>query len=465
MKNKFIFRGVLVLLALISFALQGQAKNKFNISEEYEVTTAGTAKGGTKFVKIMAYGKNTQAAMQVAKMDAVAAALFRGLPGSGNTETTPPIMKNGEADYYQNKDYFDRFFGEDHYLQYVNFTNRDVPTGADNLPTKKGQRVGVYLQIMWDNLYKQMINDGMATPLAEQVGGGHKPIIMVIPETANMKQHGFVNENGQPDFRKALDNDNDLRNCIAVINDIMKTRGYPLASLEQKLNELDNEEARQNIATTKGGSELQSSDLDELSKIANADIFIALGIEPHRYNGVNQYSMRLTGQDASSLKDISGKVVESTPSAAPASMLLKECLLNVMDGFTADLEQHFDDVVENGREGTVFLKLGEDAPMNFETEVQFNGERGELQEVIDYWMGENAVKGAYNKTRGTETTLVFEQVRMPIKGKGKFGKKEKALDVEDFARRLARFLEDNYGFSARVDKISLGKAYVYLGSR
>lgn len=147
---------------------------------------------------------------------------------------------------------------------------------------------------------------------------------------------------------------------------------------------------------------------------------------------------------------------------APPSTLVKEGVLKVIDGFTNRLERHFEDMQTNGREGTLILKISSGAGMNFESEVTMNGDSGELQEAIDYWLEQNTVNGQFSKTRGSQTTLVYEQVRMPLSGKGAFSKKSSSADAEKFARQLGSFLRQ-FGLSVRVDKLALGKAYIYIG--
>ena len=71
-----------------------------------------------------------------------------------------------------------------------------------------------------------------------------------------------------------------------------------LTLLESKLDELDAEAARMAVATGKDGAGLQTSELDELSKVANADFLIEVGIFPHAY-GPRKRGCRAAGQDGS----------------------------------------------------------------------------------------------------------------------------------------------------------------------
>lgn len=453
-----------VLLALLLTAPLSEAWAKFNISESYSITGAGVGTDGNKIVEVTGTAGNVKKAMEQARKNAVAAVIFRGIPAGDGTLSIPPMSPLGEQLYRNNAKYFDKFFDKEKtYLQFVNFTSTDIPSGINNVETRDGRRVTVYVQILYDNLRRRLEQDGILTSMsASAVLTGKKPVIMVVPETAWMKQHRYVDRYGNPLFRKALENDNDLRNCITEINSIMADRGYPMSSLEAKLDELDNEAARSSLATAKDGTYMQQSDLDDLSKVANADIFVTLAIESKTYGSRKYYEFRINSRDASSLKDIHGVVATSSPSLAPPSTLVKEGVLKVIDGFTNRLERHFEDIQTNGREGTLILKISSGAGMDFESEVTINGDSGELQEAIDYWLEQNTVNGQFSKTRGSQTTLVYEQVRMPLSGKGAFSKKSSSADAEKFARQLGSFLRQ-FGLSVRVDKLALGKAYIYIG--
>lgn len=461
-------RHFLIFLTLIAmWAFPANSKLKFNISDEYMVTTSGTGVGGTKFVVVKAYGKDVKEAMAKAKVDAVAAAIFRGLPAGGGAQATPALSPDGERLYTKYTDYFNRFFDEKsgEYIQFVNFTNSDIPSGANNIQTSKGRQVTVFVQIMHDNLRKRLETDGIIESTAEKTAKiGRKPIIMVIPEAAWLKQQGCVDASGNVDFRRALDYSNDLRNTIGIIGSLMSEKGMDLTLLESKLDELDAEAARMAVATGKDGAGLQTSELDELSKVANADFLIEVGIFPHAYGPRKQYEIRISGKDTSSLTQFDSQTINSSPSSAPVSELIKEVLLQYIDPFVDKLHAKFDDISRNGREGYLTLKLTGGSPLDFESEVTIGGESGELADAIDMWLDENTVNGQYTKSTGNTTTLKYEHVRLPLSGKGAFGKKEKAIDAEQFGKNLGKFLSQ-FGLSTRVEKIALGKAYLYIGAQ
>jgi len=91
-----------------------------------------------------------------AKQDAVAACIFKGLPGGEGSAPTPPIITEPNAeDKYA--DYFEKFFevgGK--FLQYIVVSTDGDPSGQDRLKLKKGYKVAIYVQVAYDALRKQL---------------------------------------------------------------------------------------------------------------------------------------------------------------------------------------------------------------------------------------------------------------------------------------------------------------------
>lgn len=133
---------------------------RFNAQYNYEVETVGVGTEGTKALKVWAYGKSVNAAIQMAKKCAVAACIYRGLPASTYALATPALCSNPGDEW---DDYFDDFFRDGgQYLNYVNLTSDGVPSGQDRLKLKGGgYKVGIYVQVLYDRLRKDMEAKGI----------------------------------------------------------------------------------------------------------------------------------------------------------------------------------------------------------------------------------------------------------------------------------------------------------------
>lgn len=292
-----------------------------------------------------------------------------------------------------------------------------------------------------------------------------KPIIMVVPEKAWCINQGFVKDDDpkSPDYEKALLN-NDVLNVITKMGGIMQERGYPLKNLQSALDELKNESAMDLALVSKADGEIVEDELDQLTRVAQADILVNIAFTRTTYGPRNMVEFRVTSIDAATSKQIGGETGRSSASGAPISALLEESVLGFIDNFTGSIQRHFEDLVTNGREGSVIFKIANDSPLTFESEVNLNGDTGELNEVIDYWMNEHTVNGSFTQNGKTHNRLSYEQVRFPLFGKGKFGGKPKAINMDGFIKPIIQFLSQ-FGLSVSTTPVGIGKAYVVLGGK
>lgn len=138
-----------------------ERRQLFDSTTNYEVQILGVGQDGTKVFKIWAFGKKPDEAIMHAKQLAVRACLFRGLPGSGETNATPAICETGAETAHAG--FFDTFFNiGGAYLNYVNITTDGIPSGQDRLKVKGGYKIGLKVQVLYDNLRKAMEKEGIA---------------------------------------------------------------------------------------------------------------------------------------------------------------------------------------------------------------------------------------------------------------------------------------------------------------
>lgn len=139
-------------------------KYKYNEARNYEVVMLGVGSDGTKVFKIYATEKNVERAIALAKKAAIEVTLFRGLPAKGSIAATPRLVDNQTRE--ANADYFDTFFESGgRYLQYLNVTTDGVPSGQDRLKIKGGYKVGLSVQVLYDNLRSDLEADGIIKSL------------------------------------------------------------------------------------------------------------------------------------------------------------------------------------------------------------------------------------------------------------------------------------------------------------
>ncbi len=162
-----ITAAVLALAMVLPATAQTRKERKilWNSQYNYEIEPVGVGQDGTKVFKVWGYGKDVGAAVMNAKEAAVAACIFKGLPGGAGSAPTPPICSQPNAEQIH-ADYFEKFFevgGK--FLQYIAVTNDADPSGEDRIKMKKGYKVAIYVQVMYDALRKQLEADGIARRL------------------------------------------------------------------------------------------------------------------------------------------------------------------------------------------------------------------------------------------------------------------------------------------------------------
>jgi hypothetical protein len=140
---------LLLLASSLSFA---QNYRDFN----YEVQFLRTGLQGTELFKVFAYGRNEKQCFDNAKMDAIKAILFKGVPGSGLQK--PMITELSEMD--QHKDYFKAFFKDNGpYLNYVSISN----DGSIKVGNKL--KIGVIVSVSKANLRSELESAGIIKKL------------------------------------------------------------------------------------------------------------------------------------------------------------------------------------------------------------------------------------------------------------------------------------------------------------
>lgn len=300
-----------------------------------------------------------------------------------------------------------------------------------------------------------------------------KPIIMVIPSDSYCNRANFIskftdeagNVKTSPDFEALLSNDENMRLVISELAKIMANRGFPLKDMEQTLKGIKNEEAELSLIIGADGGMIVESPLDQLKRVAKADIIMEIDFSIKKQGPRKYISFNLRGLDAYTNKIITTASGDGEPTtSATPGLLIEEAVLNYMDSFNSDLQGHFNDMFENGREVTLTVRMFDSCPVNLTDEFEFMGETGELIDIIDFWMDENCVGHRFSRTSTGETSIKYEQVRTPLFRKV-FGK-ERAADTRSFVNELGKFLsKDPFYLPYKIYERGLGEAWIILGEK
>lgn len=290
-----------------------------------------------------------------------------------------------------------------------------------------------------------------------------KPTLMVVPSDLYCNQHGYMqrfDNQGQtenvPDYKRALQNDPQLLTGITVIGQMMADRGFPLKLMEQELKSLNEESAEDALLTSKSGSDVAESPVDRLKKKSKSDIILQVTWLVNRTGPKYSLTFNLQGIDAYTNKQIAACQGTGDPTfSAELPVLIEESIANHLETFTTQLQNHFDDMFENGREITLRVKKWEDS--EFDLESEFGG--SELSDIIEDWISANTVKGRFNTSDATENFMYFEQVRIPL-----FDENQRAMDARRWTRGLINKLK-TLGVPAKLMMKGLGQATIIIGGK
>ena len=292
-----------------------------------------------------------------------------------------------------------------------------------------------------------------------------KPTLMVVPADNWCVQNNFMDKFDDqgtevlvPNYKRVLQNSSDCYNVITKINTLMSDRNFPLKDLSAVIKSMDSNSAMNAVTTSKSGAGLAESPLDLIKRNANADILIELNWQVNTVGPKRSITYSLAAKDAYTDKQIAGTQGTGTPSfAAEMPVLLEEAVVGNMDNFCAQLQAHFDDMMENGREVALEIKVIDNGS-GIDLSSEYGGD--ELTYIIDDWVSDNTVNHRYNLSSGSENYLKFEQVRIPL-----YQANGRPNDTRRWARELSKVLTSKYQVPNRVDIRGLGKAVIMIGEK
>ncbi|WP_346855100.1 DUF6175 family protein [uncultured Draconibacterium sp.] len=296
-----------------------------------------------------------------------------------------------------------------------------------------------------------------------------KPTIMVVPSDNWCIKNGYTqmfDEMGTlktlPDYKLALQNETDLLMTISKINTMMADRGFPLVNLESVLRNMEQESAEIAMLTSKSGGGISESPIDILQRTANADIIMQLTYVINQVGPQRSITFMLQGLDAYTNKQIAGAQGTGEPSLATETpVLLEEAVLSHIDNFNSRLQDHFNDLFENGREVAFQTRIWDTSMLDFEEEFDYNGETLELGEIIEDWVYENTVEGRYSTSTYTENVIRFDQVRIPL-----YDDRGRANDTRRWMRDLRSMMgKAPFNQECKIYTRGLGEVWLIVGEK
>lgn len=292
-----------------------------------------------------------------------------------------------------------------------------------------------------------------------------KPTIMVVPSDVWCNTNGYMTEvkglgemTKVPNYKKAFQENADLLAVVTKINGLMADRGFPLKDMAAAIKTLESESAENSLLTSKGGAGVSETPIEKLKKVAKADIIIDLTWIVNQTGPKKSITFTMKGLDAYTDKQVASATGTGAPSfSAELPVLLEEAVLSKIDVFNNQLQAHFDDLFANGRE--IIVRIKKFDSWQGDLEKEYDGK--ELSEIISDWMNDNTVNHRFSETDSGETSMLFEQVRIPL-----FDANGKAMDAKSFLKSLQNMLKNPpYSITNKLTTKGLGQATIVLGEK
>ena len=291
-----------------------------------------------------------------------------------------------------------------------------------------------------------------------------KPTIMVIPSDIYMTQKGWVDKNGEPDYKKGFRNDNNLRLAIAKIGEIMKNRDFPLVDLEQQMKSLTIETIMNENYEGRDGDQIQLTLLDEILQSTQPDIVLDLDFTlTEGRKKTLLYTLR-------GLDSYTNKLIASSSGTGPGTVnndittLVQIAVKDNMDNFCVQLTNHFVKTMEIGREIVIQIKVNsDDVYLDDEYVYDPYDMDDELSYIIEEWFYKNSKNGIYRVTSTSSKVMKIEQIRIPI-----LDERGRAVTAKSFISPLRKMLKKepfNIPAKAKPVKGGLGEAWLIVGNK
>lgn len=306
----------------------------------------------------------------------------------------------------------------------------------------------------------------LATVFASAFSQAKKPSIMIFPADDWMVQNGYtyqVDNQGVKttvfDYQKALNENTQLNSVIIKIQGMMNDRKFPLTDFSSTLKSIAEQNALDNVDQNSKGAGISESARDKMLKVAKPDIVLYIRWNVITTGPKKTVDFTLQGVDAGTNKAYASAGGTGQPSfSAEIPVLLETAVLDYLDNFNVQLQTAFEDMVTNGREISLNIKVWDDSPKKLNDEINEDGDL--LKDDIKKWVSQNTVKGRFTLASSSPNSMKFTQVRIPL-----YDADGVAFDADAFATSLRKYIRKTYKITSESGAIGLGTAEVVIGGK
>lgn len=246
-----------------------------------------------------------------------------------------------------------------------------------------------------------------------------QPKIMVIPYT----------KQGE-DIRTVLENDVNKRIALTRIKEAFDSRGFTTVDFTARLK-VANDNA---IFTSDNQTDLKSLIIQN----SGADIYVEAETNVLLSETGNSVKIIVTGYEISTGNSLANTVGESGKFYTDdIGKLASKAIESCAEGFLNTMQAKFTDIVENGR--SVIVNFGFDLGSAYLMSSEVGNQGLLLSDELELWMEEHAYKNNYHIQGTTDTQMIFDDVRIPLKDPNtgnNYNPNKFALEIFKFMRGL-----------------------------
>lgn len=265
-----------------------------------------------------------------------------------------------------------------------------------------------------------------------------QPTIMVIPFT----------KEGE-DIRQVIEADVNKRVVLTSIKEAFDNHGFTTIDFLGKFKAM----STQTAFNQKNQTDLVS----DIIANAGSDIYISAEIDINSTSQGTSVKIIMTAFDSSTGQSLANKMGDSgrfytNDIAKLADVAIKKN----MEAFLINMQDKFNDMVANGRSIIVNIGINEDSEYLMSSEIGSDGDL--LSEVIESWMEENAYKNYYHLQGTTEKSMIFDDVKIPLRYVNDKGK-ERNYNINRFSTSIRKFFR-GLGLNVGQPQINGNQLYI-----
>jgi hypothetical protein len=413
---------------------------------------------GTVSLTVYTRGRDMDELAQKAKQVALFHTIFMGIPGDGaNIPALFAMHPEGISGYQDDVEWWTSFLtgAGMRYITSVKIDNKR-PGGKFEKKVIEGNHV---LSINVKGLLDALKNENKI----KVVDLGFKPAIFIIPGDQWMRTNGFVeikDEQGVDveifDYKNAITH-NDISSVMKACQNIYggPSGAFEIKDMKANLDAIKMAEAKNNARN----DESKESALDIFGRVLQADLWLKINLkESKNANGYN-FEVTMEGIDPYTANvALPGYPVTKTSKINDPDRARLNAVEGAASEFKAQIMKHFKNVKEKGIQGTVTFEISEEVDANFDSDIEFEDEELEFNEVLDILTRKFAEQR--EATGSPTSTSRSYKVTIPLLFKNRYDEMEKN-NFEQYSRKIKKAVK-KLGFKCKSEPEGMGKVNIRL---